>query len=59
VKPSFRKSRNSGSVVGQMDNTHLGRPLSPVNVHGRSAPSQIGTFPWFSLNLGLNDKTSR
>ncbi|EDR07542.1 uncharacterized protein LACBIDRAFT_298543 [Laccaria bicolor S238N-H82] len=34
------KSQNPESVVGHMDKAHLGRPLSPVNVHGRSNPSQ-------------------
>lgn len=41
VKPNLRKSLNSGSAVRQVDNAHLGRPLSPVDVHGRSGPSRI------------------
>jgi len=58
VKPNLRKLHNSGSAVGQMDSAHLGRPLSPVKVHGRSGPSQIGMLCCFREMIGLNKQRS-
>ncbi|KIJ97003.1 hypothetical protein K443DRAFT_124211 [Laccaria amethystina LaAM-08-1] len=51
VKPNLRKWQNSWSAAGQMDSAHLGRPLSPVNVHGRLGPSQIVQKLLASTNL--------
>jgi len=55
VQPNLRKSQNSGSAVEQAP---LGRPLSPVNVHGRSGPSQIGMLCCFRDMIGLNKQRS-
>jgi hypothetical protein len=54
VKPNLRKSQNSGSAAGQKGSAHLGRPLSPVNVHGRLGLSQIGMLCCFREMIGLN-----
>jgi hypothetical protein len=54
VKPNIQKSQNFGSAAGQMDNAHLGIPLSSVNVHGRSGPSQIGMLCCFREMIGLD-----
>jgi hypothetical protein len=58
VKPHLRQWQNSGFAVGQMNNAHLGRPLSPVKVHGRSGPSQIGMLCCFRVKIEVNKQRS-
>ena len=58
MNPNLRKWQNSVSAVGQMNNAYLGRPLSPVNVHGRSSPSHIGMLCCFREMIGLNKQRS-